>query len=69
MAGGDARRGRRDPHRRTASAEQSWTEAVLEVLDERVRIVSVPNVHWTDGALVDLDDRERAHARRSARTS
>ena len=33
---------------------QSWTEAVLEVLDERVRIVSVPNVHWTDGALVDL---------------
>ena len=30
---------------------QTWTEAVLEVLDERV---SVPNVYWTDGALVDL---------------
>jgi selenocysteine lyase/cysteine desulfurase len=35
--------------------DQSWTEAMLEVLDERVRIVSVPNVHWTDGALVDLE--------------
>ena len=31
-----------------------WTEAVLERLDERVAIVAVPNVHWTDGALVDL---------------
>lgn len=33
---------------------QTWTDAVLAALDERVRIVSVPNVHWTDGALVDL---------------
>ncbi len=33
---------------------QSWTDAVLTALDERVRIVSVPNVHWTDGSLVDL---------------
>jgi selenocysteine lyase/cysteine desulfurase len=38
----------RDPGR-------SWTDAILEQLDERVGIVSVPNVHWTDGALVDLD--------------
>lgn len=34
--------------------EQSWTEAILGALDERVAIVSVPNVHWTNGALVDL---------------
>ena len=34
---------------------QSWTDAILDQLDERVGIVSVPNVHWTDGALVDLD--------------
>ena len=34
---------------------QSWTEAILDELDERVRIVSVPNVHWTNGALVDLE--------------
>jgi selenocysteine lyase/cysteine desulfurase len=34
---------------------QTWTEAVLAALDERVRVVSVPNVHWTDGALVNLE--------------
>ena len=34
---------------------QSWTQAVLAALDERVAIVSVPNVHWTDGALVELE--------------
>ena len=33
---------------------QSWADAVLAALDDRVAIVSVPNVHWTDGALVDL---------------
>ena len=27
---------------------------MLAVLDERVAVISVPNVHWTDGALVDL---------------
>ena len=36
-------------------AGQTWTDAVLAALDESVAIVSVPNVHWTDGALVDLD--------------
>ena len=40
---------------------------MLEVLDERVRIVSVPNVHWTDGALVDLEHRQRPGRTRSAR--
>jgi selenocysteine lyase/cysteine desulfurase len=38
----------------TREAGQTWTEAVLAALDERVAVVSVPNVHWTDGALVDL---------------
>jgi selenocysteine lyase/cysteine desulfurase len=33
---------------------RTWTEAILAVLDERVGVVSVPNVHWTDGAVVDL---------------
>jgi selenocysteine lyase/cysteine desulfurase len=43
-------------HIRTVAREpgQSWTDAVLAGLDERVAIVSVPNVHWTDGSLVDL---------------
>jgi selenocysteine lyase/cysteine desulfurase len=41
---------------------QTWTEAILAVLDERVRVVSVPNVHWTDGARVDLEAvSDRAH--------
>jgi selenocysteine lyase/cysteine desulfurase len=41
----------------TATREpgQSWADAVLAVLDERVRVVSVPHVHWTDGAFVDLE--------------
>lgn len=34
---------------------QSWTDAILDKLDERVKIVAVPNVHWTNGALIDLD--------------
>ncbi|RSS80669.1 aminotransferase class V-fold PLP-dependent enzyme [Streptomyces sp. WAC06614] len=34
---------------------QSWTEAVLAAVDARVAVVSVPQVHWTDGALLDLD--------------
>ncbi len=35
-------------------AGRSWTEAILDVLDERITVVSVPNVHWTDGAVIDL---------------
>ena len=34
--------------------QKSWTDAVLAALDERVRVVSVPNVRWTDGGLIDL---------------
>jgi selenocysteine lyase/cysteine desulfurase len=42
---------------------QTWTEAILSVLDERVRVVSVPQVHTTDGALVDLEAvADRTHA-------
>ncbi|UWZ40343.1 aminotransferase class V-fold PLP-dependent enzyme [Dactylosporangium roseum] len=39
----------------TREAGQSWTDAILTAIDERVAIVSVPNVHWTDGGLVELD--------------
>ena len=34
--------------------QQSWTDAVLAALDDRVRVISVPNVRWTDGGLIDL---------------
>lgn len=33
---------------------EAWTGAVLEAIDEDTAVVSVPNCHWTDGALVDL---------------
>jgi selenocysteine lyase/cysteine desulfurase len=42
---------------------QSWTDAILGVLDERIRVVSVPQVHTSDGALVDLEAvADRTHA-------
>lgn len=42
--------------------DQTWSEAILAALDERDRIVSLPNVHWTNGALVDLPSVcERVH--------
>jgi selenocysteine lyase/cysteine desulfurase len=34
---------------------QTWTDAVLAAIDERVAIASVPNVHWTNGALLELE--------------
>jgi selenocysteine lyase/cysteine desulfurase len=33
----------------------TWTDTVLARLSERTRVLSVPNVHWTDGSLLDLD--------------
>jgi selenocysteine lyase/cysteine desulfurase len=42
---------------------ETWTDAILSVLDERIRVVSVPQVHTTDGALVDLEAvADRTHA-------
>ena len=31
-----------------------WTRAVLAELNERVAVVALPNVHWTDGGFFDL---------------
>jgi selenocysteine lyase/cysteine desulfurase len=36
-------------------SDESWTDAVLAALDERVRVVSLPQVRWTDGAWIDLE--------------
>ncbi len=33
---------------------QSWTGATLAGISGRTRLVAVPNVHWTDGAMLDL---------------
>ena len=34
---------------------QDWADAIVARIDERTRVVSVPNVHWSDGRLFDLD--------------
>ena len=39
---------------------QRWVDAILGVIDERVAIASLPNVHWTNGALIDLERVARA---------
>ncbi len=36
-------------------ADFDWTGPVLEAIDDRVGIVALPNCHWCDGSLVDLD--------------
>jgi selenocysteine lyase/cysteine desulfurase len=36
-------------------AGQSWTEATVGRIGDRTRVVAVPNVHWTNGALLDLE--------------
>jgi selenocysteine lyase/cysteine desulfurase len=33
---------------------ETWTDAILAGIDERAGVVSVPNIRWTDGALIDL---------------
>ncbi|MBO0800549.1 MAG: aminotransferase class V-fold PLP-dependent enzyme [Blastocatellia bacterium] len=33
----------------------SWTESIIEAIDDRTAVVSVPNCHWTDGSLIDLE--------------
>jgi selenocysteine lyase/cysteine desulfurase len=37
-----------------AEEGETWTDALLGALDDRVAVVVAPNVHWTNGALVDL---------------
>ncbi len=33
---------------------QTWAEAVISRIDDRTRVLAIPNVHWTNGALLDL---------------
>ncbi len=35
--------------------DDDWTRPILEALDERAALVALPHVHWTDGALIDLE--------------
>lgn len=35
--------------------DDDWTRVILDALDDRVAIAALPHVHWTDGALIDLE--------------
>jgi len=42
---------------------RSWSESVLEALEKPAALVALPNVHWTDGSLIDLAPiAQRCHA-------
>jgi selenocysteine lyase/cysteine desulfurase len=34
---------------------QTWAEAIIDAIDERVAVAALPNVHWTNGRLIDLN--------------
>jgi len=36
-------------------AGQTWADAIIDAIDERVVVASLPNVHWTNGRLIDLN--------------
>ncbi|MBC7930944.1 MAG: aminotransferase class V-fold PLP-dependent enzyme [Rubrivivax sp.] len=57
--------GRRGARIRVVKREAGggWTEGLLDAIDDATAVVSVPNCHWTDGSLVDLERvGERARA-------
>lgn len=35
--------------------DHDWTRAVVERMDAKTSVVAVPNCHWTDGSLLDLE--------------
>jgi len=34
---------------------QSWTEEIIKNIDKNTGLVTIPNCHWTDGSLIDLE--------------
>ena len=41
--------------RSETSRGESWSEALLEAIDDRCAVVALPHVHWTDGTRFDLE--------------
>ena len=42
---------------------EAWNAALIESIDERTKLVTIPHLHWTDGTRFDLDRvAERVHA-------
>lgn len=40
--------------------DQSWTAATLEKIDHHTGLVALPNCHWTDGSIIDLEEISKA---------
>lgn len=36
-------------------ADGDWTSAILKHIDGKTRVLALPNCHWTDGTLIDLE--------------
>jgi len=36
------------------NVDQSWTDAILPVINKNTGLVAIPNCHWTNGGLLDL---------------
>ncbi len=34
--------------------DHNWTQAVIDKINSKTSIVAIPNIHWTDGTLLDL---------------
>jgi selenocysteine lyase/cysteine desulfurase len=39
----------------TKRDDESWTEAILQNITADTGLVAIPNCHWTDGSLIDLE--------------
>jgi len=40
--------------------DNNWTPAILDAIDDRTGVVAIPNCHWTDGSLIDLEKISKA---------
>jgi selenocysteine lyase/cysteine desulfurase len=49
-----------------ARQQQTWTEAVLAHIDSATAVVAIPNCHWTDGTLLNLEEIAEATRRVNA---
>jgi len=36
-------------------ADANWTDAILNAIDDNTALVALPNCHWSDGSLIDLE--------------
>jgi len=49
-----ARRREANTHTIQREAGGTWTQALLEGIDDNTAVVAIPHCHWTDGSVIDL---------------